>query len=69
MGERATVAWVLAALLGASIEPVLVKLGYRAEATPYPFRTGPSLRFAVRSASQPNALAPSRRHSARPVEV
>ncbi len=35
MGERATVAWVLAALLGASIEPVLVKLGYRAEATPW----------------------------------
>lgn len=33
MGERATLAWVLAALLGASLEPILVKLGYRAEAT------------------------------------
>ena len=35
MGERATVAWVLAALLGASIEPILVKLGYRAAASPW----------------------------------
>ncbi len=35
MGGRATAAWVLAALLGASVEPVLVKLGYRAAATPW----------------------------------
>jgi hypothetical protein len=35
VGERATLAWVLAALLGASLEPILVKLGYRAEATPW----------------------------------
>lgn len=35
MGERATAAWVLAALLGASIEPILVKLGYRALASPW----------------------------------
>jgi drug/metabolite transporter (DMT)-like permease len=27
--------WVLAALLGASIEPILVKLGYRAQVTPW----------------------------------
>ncbi len=35
MGERATAAWVLAALLGASLEPILVKLGYRAAASPW----------------------------------
>jgi len=35
VGDRATAAWVLAALLGASIEPILVKLGYRAAATPW----------------------------------
>ncbi len=35
MGERATALWVLAALLGASVEPVLVKLGYRAAASPW----------------------------------
>jgi drug/metabolite transporter (DMT)-like permease len=35
VGERAAAAWVLAALLGASLEPILVKLGYRAAATPW----------------------------------
>jgi drug/metabolite transporter (DMT)-like permease len=35
MGERATAAWVLAALLGASLEPILVKFGYRAAASPW----------------------------------
>lgn len=33
MGSRASSYWLLAALLGASVEPVLVKLGYRADAT------------------------------------
>jgi len=33
MSSRASSYWLLAALLGASVEPVLVKLGYRADAT------------------------------------
>lgn len=35
MGSRGAVVWVLLALLGASIEPILVKLGYRAAASPW----------------------------------
>lgn len=35
MGARAAALWVLLALLGASVEPILVKLGYRAMASPW----------------------------------
>lgn len=34
-GRRGSAVWLLAALLAASVEPVLVKLGYRAHATPW----------------------------------